>query len=50
MIVLKPISENLKTKLFGRGRSVDQNDHYFGSYMTHKTLVILYELLYACVF
>ena len=33
-----------------RGRSVGQNDHYFRSYMTQITLVILYELLYACVF
>ena len=33
-----------------RGRSVRQNDHYFRSYMTQKTLVILYEQLYVFVF
>ena len=50
LLFWKPNSENLKTQNFGFGRSVGQNDHYFRSYMTQKTLVILYELLYACVF
>ena len=36
-----------KRKILG---VVDQNDHYFRSYMMQKTIVILYELLYACVF
>ena len=40
----KPDSEDLKIKFFERGRSMDQNNHYFWSYMTQKTLIILYEL------
>ena len=43
-------SENLETQNFMRCTSVGQNDHYFRSQMKQKTLVILYELLYACVF
>ena len=39
-----------KTQNFWRCRSVRQNDHYFRSYMTQKSVVILYELLYTFVF
>ena len=43
------IVKNAKTQNFGSSRSVIQNDHYFRSYTRQKTLIILYELLYACV-
>ena len=33
-----------KLKSFGRGRSVEQNDAYFRSYMTQRALIILCEL------
>ena len=37
-------SETLKIQNFGRLRSVQQNDRYFRSYITQKSLIILYEL------
>ena len=49
-LIWRPNSEILKIQKFGRGSWVGQNDHYFRSYMTQKTSVILYELLYAWVF
>ena len=45
----RPNSGNLKAQNFGRGRSEGQNDHYLRSYMTQKTLELLYELLHAHV-
>ena len=43
-LLWRPNSENLKIQLFGSGRSVGQNYHYFRSYMTQETSIILYEL------
>ena len=40
----------VKTQNLVRRRPVGQKDNYFRSYMTRKTSVILYELLYASVF
>ena len=49
-LIWRQNSENLKTQNFCRDRWVGKNDHCFRSYMIRKTSLILYELLYACVF
>ena len=47
-LFLRSNSQNLKTKNFGIGRSMRQNNHYFRSYMRQETLINQYELIYVC--